>query len=73
MKRTDLHKLDTEEEFTEYYKLELSQAIERVNALENIRLQLGIFFGTANFTVIGIAVYVQKTVVCPNNMYQNLC
>lgn len=47
-------------QMNEYYKLELSQVVERINSLENIRLQLGIFFGTANLTVLGTAMYSHK-------------
>jgi hypothetical protein len=45
---------------SDYYKLELTQAVERVNSLENTRMQLGIFFGTANVTVLGAAFYLQR-------------
>lgn len=45
---------------TDYYKLELTQAVERLNSIENTRIQLGIFFGTANVTVLGAAFYLQR-------------
>lgn len=50
----------TEAQKTDYYKLELTQAVERVNSIENTRIQLGIFFGTANITVLGAAYYLQR-------------
>ena|SRR3990172_6778777 len=44
----------------DYYELELSQVVERYGSLENLRVQLGTFFGTANLTALGIALSVQK-------------
>lgn len=44
-----------------YYEQELSQVIDRFNSLENFRVQLGAFLGTANLTVLGIALSTQKT------------
>lgn len=44
----------------EYYKLELSQVVERIDSLGNLRVQLGTFFGTANVTALGVALSVQK-------------
>jgi len=51
---------ESTEEFDDYHKLEMSQVFERFNAIEDKRIQLGIFFGTANLTIIGIALSVQK-------------
>jgi len=44
----------------EYYKFELGQIVDRINSLENFRVQLASFFGTANLTTLGIAFSVQK-------------
>jgi hypothetical protein len=46
--------------FSRYYELELSQVIDRFNSLENFRVQLGTFFGTANLTVLAIALSGQR-------------
>ena len=44
----------------EYYKFELGQIIDRLNSLENFRVQLGSFFATANLTALGIALSVKR-------------
>jgi hypothetical protein len=38
----------------------LGQIIDRLNSLENFRVQLGSFFATANLTALGIALSVQR-------------
>jgi hypothetical protein len=60
MTKTQRPEQRSDEHMSEYYKLELSQVVDRVNSLEGTRLQLGIFFGTANLTILGVAMYVQK-------------
>lgn len=44
----------------EYYRAELDQIIERISSLENSRIQLGVFCGTANLTVLGFAASEEK-------------
>ncbi|NMC85404.1 MAG: hypothetical protein GYA58_08985 [Anaerolineaceae bacterium] len=39
----------------DYYKIEYQQVVSRIYAFETIRLQSGIFFGTANITALGFA------------------
>jgi len=44
----------------EYDRYELGQIVDRLNSLENFRVQLGTFFSTANLTALGIAFTSQK-------------
>lgn len=48
------------EELNDYYKLEMGEVFSRIDSLENFRVQLGTFFGTANLTALGIALSTQK-------------
>jgi hypothetical protein len=52
-----------DEHLRKYYLIELSQVIERINAIENSRVQLAVFIGTANLTALGIAVTVNKAAI----------
>jgi len=48
------------EEIDEYHKMEFREVFERIGSLQDLRVQLGTFFGTANLTALGVALAVQK-------------
>lgn len=41
--------------------LELDKLVDSLNTTQNLRLQVGIFFGTINLTALGVALQIQTT------------
>ncbi|HLZ15577.1 MAG TPA: hypothetical protein VKQ08_00970, partial [Cyclobacteriaceae bacterium] len=48
---------------TELYKLELDKLFTTMNSIQDLRLRVGIFIGTANLTGIGIGLTSSKPII----------
>lgn len=53
-----------ENEIPEYHKLELGEIFQKTRTVETIRIQLGIFIGTINLSVLGVAFSSEKVGIC---------
>lgn len=51
-------------EIPEYHKLELGEIFQKTRVMETIRIQLGIFIGTVNLSVLGVAFSTDKIGIC---------
>lgn len=56
----DSHATEKPEKIDDFHKLELTQVIERLQSLEDFRIQIGVFFGTATVTALGLAFTLEK-------------
>lgn len=60
MQQNNLTDKKLNQKLDDYQKIEINQVFERVQLLENKRMQIGSFFGMANLTALGVSFSAQK-------------
>lgn len=56
----DSHATEKLEQLDEFCKLELTQVVERIQSLVDFRVQIGVFFGTATVTALGLGFTIEQ-------------